>query len=103
MEKPRASEIIVTVKTQEKQKKIENEKENTFREETCPRTLQTQICYMNISFIIIFFNEMNCFPGTQKIMGTSCSITLERERMITRRRGTGEDRGGVGLCTAEVA
>jgi hypothetical protein len=39
MEKPRASEIIVTVKTQEKQKKIENEKENTFREETCPRTL----------------------------------------------------------------
>lgn len=35
-------------------------------------------------------------------MGISCSIILERERMIIRRRGIGEDRGGVGFCIVEV-
>lgn len=45
---------------------------------------------------------MNCLPGTLKVNGTSCSITLQRERK-TARSGTGEDPGGVGLCTAEPA
>lgn len=98
-------EVIVTVKTQEKnKKKFENEKRKQIQRRNLLRgVLDTDPWYEHFLYLQKKKNEMNCFPGTLKVMSASCSITLERERMPARRRGTGEDWGGVGLCTAELA